>query len=125
MLIQLSSAMGYIHSRRLVHRDIKPANILIRQEGPEENQTALKIADFGMNYMYIDTKTCEVSSLECMRKTKQTDTALAPKTPNERSFCACSSFFCSFLNQILSKPNLNYTCHGPDLHIDDNLIARF
>jgi serine/threonine protein kinase len=61
MLIQLSSAMGYIHSRRLVHRDINPAIILIRQEGPEENQTTLKIADFGMNYMYIDTKTCEVS----------------------------------------------------------------
>ena len=61
MLIQLSSAMGYIHSRRLVHRDINPAIIHIRQEGPEENQTTLKIADFGMNYMYIDTKTCEVS----------------------------------------------------------------
>ena len=52
MLIQLFSGIAYIHSELLVHRDIKPENILIEQ-GPDDENTTLKIADFGWNLHFV------------------------------------------------------------------------
>eukprot|EP01054_Gregarina_sp_Poly1_P000837 Gregarina_sp_Poly_1__836@NODE_11_length_23386_cov_122_075861_g9_i0_p2_GENE_NODE_11_length_23386_cov_122_075861_g9_i0NODE_11_length_23386_cov_122_075861_g9_i0_p2_ORF_typecomplete_len1414_score170_58Pkinase/PF00069_25/4_1e73Pkinase/PF00069_25/6_4e03Pkinase_Tyr/PF07714_17/1_1e52Kinaselike/PF14531_6/5_1e17Kdo/PF06293_14/1_2e12Pkinase_fungal/PF17667_1/9_5e10RIO1/PF01163_22/4_3e09WaaY/PF06176_11/2_1e07APH/PF01636_23/3_3e06Haspin_kinase/PF12330_8/0_0015YrbLPhoP_reg/PF10707_9/0_0018Seadorna_VP7/PF07387_ len=42
-LYQLASAIGFIHSHRILHRDLKPSNILIDRDG------RLKIADFGVS----------------------------------------------------------------------------
>ncbi|XP_076051056.1 aurora kinase-like [Oratosquilla oratoria] len=40
-ILQLSQALGYCHSKKVIHRDIKPENILLDLRGD------LKIADFG------------------------------------------------------------------------------
>lgn len=45
LLLQLSTALQYIHTRGLTHRDLKPGNILIRCLEPRLN---VVIADFGL-----------------------------------------------------------------------------
>ncbi|EZG72685.1 protein kinase domain protein, partial [Gregarina niphandrodes] len=42
MLVQLLSALSFIHENRILHRDLKPSNILISKTGD------LKVADFGV-----------------------------------------------------------------------------
>ncbi len=42
LLIKLSHAVGYAHSRNVIHRDLKPANILFDKNGEP------KIVDFGL-----------------------------------------------------------------------------
>lgn len=42
IMIQISSALAYLHSKNIVHRDIKPENIMIN---PQTQQ--IKIIDFG------------------------------------------------------------------------------
>ncbi|XP_038606516.1 serine/threonine-protein kinase 35 isoform X4 [Tachyglossus aculeatus] len=45
-LLQLSSAVAFLHENRIVHRDLKPDNILVTERsGPP----VLKVADFGLS----------------------------------------------------------------------------
>ncbi|XP_028905177.1 serine/threonine-protein kinase 35 [Ornithorhynchus anatinus] len=45
-LLQLSSAVAFLHENRVVHRDLKPDNILVTERsGPP----VLKVADFGLS----------------------------------------------------------------------------
>ena len=42
LMIQISSAIAYLHSKHIIHRDIKPENIMI-----DPNTKKIKIIDFG------------------------------------------------------------------------------
>jgi serine/threonine protein kinase len=44
LILQVSSALAYAHSRKILHKDLKPANIRITSEG------AAKLADFGVSH---------------------------------------------------------------------------
>ncbi|TSK28179.1 Serine/threonine-protein kinase pdik1l [Bagarius yarrelli] len=54
-MLQLGSALAFLHRNRIIHRDLKPDNILISQ-GPAE--PTLKVADFGLS------KVCSASGLD-------------------------------------------------------------
>lgn len=41
MMVQITSAIAYLHKERMVHRDIKPANVLL------DNEKNAKVADLG------------------------------------------------------------------------------
>ncbi|MEL6402739.1 MAG: BREX system ATP-binding domain-containing protein [Chloroflexota bacterium] len=53
LILQLLSALSYLHRRGIVHRDIKPANVLV-----EDGQ--VKVLDFGLSTMH-DRTTKETS----------------------------------------------------------------
>ncbi|KAL8913966.1 MAG: hypothetical protein Q9171_001351 [Xanthocarpia ochracea] len=48
LLLQLTSAVEYLHSNWILHRDLKTSNILMNNRGQ------VKIADFGMARYYVD-----------------------------------------------------------------------
>lgn len=49
LLLQICSALSFIHSRNISHSDLKPENILIRKSG---NSYIAKISDFGLAELF-------------------------------------------------------------------------
>ncbi|XP_065216741.1 serine/threonine-protein kinase Nek7-like isoform X2 [Planococcus citri] len=47
-IIQLSSAIDFMHANRIIHRDLKPANILLSKDGD------IKICDFGLGKCFVE-----------------------------------------------------------------------
>ena len=59
-LYQITSAIKYCHSKRILHRDLKPQNLLIDKNG------VIKLADFGLARAFgirIKTLTNEILTL--------------------------------------------------------------
>lgn len=46
IMIQLSDALAFIHSKNIVHRDLKPANIMLTYQ--DRNEVMVKLLDFGL-----------------------------------------------------------------------------
>jgi serine/threonine protein kinase len=48
IMIQLVSAVGHCHENGIVHRDLKPENLLASEDGKEDPNAPIKLADFGL-----------------------------------------------------------------------------
>lgn len=48
-LIEISSAMSYLHSMGVVHCDMKPANVLLRSSNIDSRGFTAKVSDFGLS----------------------------------------------------------------------------
>jgi serine/threonine protein kinase len=51
LMLQILSAIAYLHSRGIVHRDLKPENLLFKDKTP---QSPLKLCDFGLSSFVTD-----------------------------------------------------------------------
>ena len=67
--VQIISAFGYLHDKKIVHRDVKMANILI------DDKANLKICDFGLAHQF-------TSDDEMLTKCCGTPTTWAPEVIN-------------------------------------------
>eukprot|EP00913_Durusdinium_trenchii_P034944 g32687.t1 len=54
-LNDVSSALAYLHKRRVLHRDVKPSHIFIGETGQA------KLGDFGLSKAFSDATTCAMS----------------------------------------------------------------
>ncbi|CAJ1344229.1 unnamed protein product [Effrenium voratum] len=54
-LCDVSSALAYLHKRRVLHRDVKPSHIFIGESGQA------KLGDFGLSKAFSDATTCAMS----------------------------------------------------------------
>lgn len=56
-LIEVASAMGYLHSMGVVHCDLKPANVLLKFSNHDSRGFTAKVSDFGLSRVE-DDETC-------------------------------------------------------------------
>lgn len=56
-MLQLSSALAFLHKNQIIHRDLKPDNILVCKARDGMDEPTLKVADFGLS------KVCSSSGL--------------------------------------------------------------
>jgi tetratricopeptide (TPR) repeat protein len=54
IMVQISDAITYIHSKNIIHRDLKPANIMLIEKNGHPN--FVKLLDFGLAKMELETR---------------------------------------------------------------------
>jgi len=57
-IFQVSDALNYCHSKRVIHRDIKPENILLCDDGQ------IRIADFGWSVHAVNRRKTMCGTLD-------------------------------------------------------------
>jgi len=48
IMVQLVDAVGHCHKNGIVHRDLKPENLLASEDGADDPNAPIKLADFGL-----------------------------------------------------------------------------
>ena len=48
IMVQLVDAVGHCHENGIVHRDLKPENLLASEDGADDPNAPIKLADFGL-----------------------------------------------------------------------------
>jgi serine/threonine protein kinase len=54
IMVQISDAITYIHSKNIIHRDLKPANIMLIEKNGDPN--FVKLLDFGLAKIELETR---------------------------------------------------------------------
>jgi tetratricopeptide (TPR) repeat protein len=54
IMVQISDAITYIHSKNIIHRDLKPANIMLIEKNGDPH--FVKLLDFGLAKMELETR---------------------------------------------------------------------
>jgi serine/threonine protein kinase/Tfp pilus assembly protein PilF len=57
IMVQISDAITYIHSKNIIHRDLKPANIMLIEKNDDPN--FVKLLDFGLAKTELETRLTE------------------------------------------------------------------
>lgn len=89
ILLQLSSAMAFLHGLGITHRDLKPANVLVCEtvKGP-----VVKVADFGLSKMAEGSLTGDICR-QHFSSTCGSDFYMAPEVWGGQSYTAQADIF--------------------------------
>jgi tetratricopeptide (TPR) repeat protein len=63
VMMQVTDALAFIHSKNIVHRDLKPANIMLMDNNKNESSTVVKLLDFGVALMKFQTRLTQTGML--------------------------------------------------------------
>lgn len=81
LLLQIASALQYLHSRRVVHRDLKPENLIL--ENASSLESNVKLVDFGFAQVETELTLRQPSRVLC-----GTPGYMAPEILRDKSYSA-------------------------------------